>query len=156
LGKLLQAGLDHLLLVLQPKNEQSWQAVGNALVEDLYVAVHFTITTDDREQIAAIIQRLANMGVKHVSLSAADTAYTDALHFARQKIAVADMDLVWNLPVPYSALHPVALETEDAKIEGAGRAWLYIEPDGDVRPAQGDPRILGNLLRDDFSQIFGK
>jgi hypothetical protein len=156
LGKLLQAGLDHLLLVLQPENEQSWQAVGNALVEDLYVVVHITVTNDDRQQITTIIQRLANMGVQHISLSASDAAYVDALHFARQKVAVANLDLVWNLPTPYSALHPVALESEDAKIEGAGRAWLYVEPDGDVRPAQGDPRILGNLLRDNFAQIFGK
>jgi len=34
LDRLLKSGLDHLLLVLQPGNEQSWQAVGNAMVED--------------------------------------------------------------------------------------------------------------------------
>jgi MoaA/NifB/PqqE/SkfB family radical SAM enzyme len=64
------------------------------------------------------------------------------------------LELVWNLPVPYSARHPVALEVDDARMEGAGRAWLYVEPDGDVRPAQGDPKVLGNLLRDPWEKIW--
>ena len=90
------------------------------------------------------------MGVGLVSLSAADPQLSEALAKGRDQLAALGMGLVWNLPVPYSAIHPVALEAGDALIEGAGRAWLYIEPDGDLRPAQGNPDVLGNLLRDDW------
>ena len=154
LDRLLKSGLDHLLLVLQPGNEQSWQAVGNAMVEDLSVAVHLTITEQNKDQASAILERLNGMGVGLVSLSAADPQLSEALAKGRDKLAALGIGLVWNLPVPYSAIHPVALEAGDALIEGAGRAWLYVEPDGDLRPAQGNPDVLGNLLRDEWEAIW--
>jgi hypothetical protein len=156
LNRLLNAGLDHLLLVLQPENEQSWQAVGNSMVEDLSVAVHLTLTPENQPGVDGILERLAGLGVRRVSLSAADSSLSGALSALADKAAVLQMDLVWNLPVPYSALHPVALEAGDALLEGAGRAWLYLEPDGDVRPTQGDPKILGNLLHDPWEKVWGK
>ena len=56
--------------------------------------------------------------------------------------------------MPYSSFHPVALEEEDASIQGAGKAWIYVEPDGDVRPTQGDTKILGNILTDRWEDIW--
>lgn len=155
LDRLLKAGLDHLLLTLHPQDEQSWQAVGNALVEDLSVAVHLTLTDETAPQTGTILNRLAEMGVRRVSLSAADPGLSAALRAAGDQAAARQMELVWNLPVPYSALHPVALEAGDALMQGAGRAWMYVEPDGDVRPTQGDTRILGNLLSDAWEKIWG-
>jgi hypothetical protein len=154
LDRLLKSGLDHLLLVLQPENEQSWQAVGNAMVEDLSVVVHLTITEENQAQAAAILERLKHMGVRQVSLSATGPELSEAVGKARDQLATLGIGLVWNLPVPYSALHPVALEAGDALIEGAGRAWLYVEPDGDVRPTQGHPDVLGNLLHDPWEKIW--
>jgi len=41
-------------------------------------------------------------------------------------------------------------------MDGAGKAWLYVEPDGDVLPAQGmADQILGNILRDEWEKIYG-
>jgi MoaA/NifB/PqqE/SkfB family radical SAM enzyme len=49
----------------------------------------------------------------------------------------------------------VALETQvDNPPSGAGHSWLYIEPDGDVLPAQGVNKILGNILRDDWKTLW--
>lgn len=154
LGKLLATGLDHILLVLHPENEQSWQAVGNSIVEDLALTVHLTLTSANSGQASAILERLAGMGVKQVSLSADDPALGAPLEALRDKAAVLQMGLVWNLPAPYSMLHPVSLEAGDALMDGAGRAWLYVEPDGDVRPAQGDNRVFGNLLTDSWEKIW--
>jgi MoaA/NifB/PqqE/SkfB family radical SAM enzyme len=67
------------------------------------------------------------------------------------------MQPTWDLPVPYSSLNPVALELKQANRnipEGAGSAWLYVEPDGDVLPQQGVNRVLGNLLRDPWEKIW--
>ena len=154
LDRLLKSGLDHLLLVVQPENEQSWQAVGNAMVEDLSVAVHLTITEDNQAQASAILERFSRIGVGQVSLSAATSELSSTLGKARDQLATLGIGLVWNLPVPYSALHPVALEAGDTLIEGAGRAWLYVEPDGDVRPTQGHPTVLGNLLHNPWAKIW--
>jgi MoaA/NifB/PqqE/SkfB family radical SAM enzyme len=73
----------------------------------------------------------------------------------RSQVANLNLELVWNLPVPYSTFNPVDLETElIEQIEGEGRAWLYVEPDGDVLPAQGVNRVLGNILNDNWDQIW--
>jgi MoaA/NifB/PqqE/SkfB family radical SAM enzyme len=58
--------------------------------------------------------------------------------------------------VPYSGSNPVSLETiEDEVQSGAGKAWLYVEPDGDVLPAQGmSGQVLGNFLRDPWDEIY--
>jgi MoaA/NifB/PqqE/SkfB family radical SAM enzyme len=67
------------------------------------------------------------------------------------------MSLVWDLPVPYSAQNPVALEVAGpGLVEGAGRGWLYVEPDGDVLPAQGVNQVLGKILKDPWEKIWKK
>jgi MoaA/NifB/PqqE/SkfB family radical SAM enzyme len=40
------------------------------------------------------------------------------------------------------------------RLAGAGRAWLYVEPDGDVLPDQSIDRVLGNFLRDPWEKIW--
>ena len=102
----------------------------------------------------AFFRRLKEIGVTKVSLSSVDSTLSKSLQTARDQIAERGLELVWNIPVPYSSLHPVALETGDAAIEGAGKAWLYVEPDGDVRPTQGDPNVLGNLVSDPWKKIW--
>lgn len=154
MNRLLSTGLDHLMLVIQPENEQFWAALDNALAADLFVAVHLTLTPDNIESIPALLDRLAARGVKAISLSASEKSLADALHAARDQVASLNLELVWNLPVPYSAVHPVALETGQEIPAGAGRAWLYVEPDGDVLPAQGMSQVLGNILRDPWGNIW--
>jgi len=155
LETLLQTGLDHLMIIFQPENEAAWSALQNALDVDLFVAVHLTLTPQNQEQFPAYLQRLADTGVPAVSISANAPELRERMHEARTRAAQLNMELVWNLPVPYSALNPVSLELEGNEVpEGAGRAWLYVEPDGDVLPAQGVNRVLGNILRDPWEQIW--
>ena len=65
------------------------------------------------------------------------------------------LSLDWDLPDPYSTQHPIALElTENSVTQGAGQGWVYVEPDGDVLPAQGINQVLGNLLTDPWETIW--
>jgi len=155
LETLLQTGLDHLTIILHPESETIWKVLDHAIPEDLFVAVHITITEENQTKVPALIQRLADLGVHTVSLSASGPDLGPALETARDLIAELDFNLVWNLPVPYSALHPIALETGHfEKPEGAGAAFLYVEPDGDVLPSQGVNQVLGNLLNDPWENIW--
>lgn len=97
------------------------------------------------------------MGVTAVSLSTAEDSpeFFQVLEKAREMTALLDMDLIWDIPTPYSSSNPIAVELEEVP-QGAGRAWLYIEPDGDVLPTQGINEILGNILRDPWEDIWQK
>ncbi|MDA1330398.1 MAG: radical SAM protein [Chloroflexi bacterium] len=165
LKALLDAGLDHAMIVLQPDMKNTWESLTSfsywkdVLDDDIFVAAHLTIKDDNASKVNGLIDRLAESGVSAVSLSASHPSLEEALQAARAHADFGGLPLVWDLPVPYSAMNPVALELEAAKgshPEGAGKAWLYVEPDGDVLPAQGVNKILGNMIKDEWETIWGK
>jgi pyruvate-formate lyase-activating enzyme len=163
LNQLLQTGLDHLMMMLEPDDERAWTALENALAADLFVALHLTLGPENQAEIPELLKRLAEKGVHAISLTTSDPALQDDLHKNRERVADLGMELVWNLPVPYSRYNPVSLEVQEENgAQGAGKAWLYVEPDGDVLPAQGiktaggQPAVLGNFLTDPWEKIWNK
>lgn len=155
LQAILLTGLDHVLIRFHPENETIWRTLEKILAEDIYTAVHLTITGENAALLNDQLNRLAQMGVHAISLSADDDALDPILEQARNTVASLDMSLIWDLPVPYSRHNPVTLEVEETEAsDGAGRAWLYIEPDGDVLPAQGVNKVIGNVLDDTFEDIW--
>ena len=160
LDELLQSGLDHVMIVLDTNNEQSWEGLRDSLREDLFITVHLTINTANQAKIEGWLRKLAEMGVMSISISMANQNLKEQLDAARQLIADLKLNLVWDLPVPYSELNPVRLELEEAGVEnqvdGAGNAWVYVEPDGDVLPGQGILVVLGNLADEPWEQIWQK
>ncbi len=155
LQTLLQSGLDHLMVLLQPENGQSWQALENVTAADVAVTVHLTLTPESAGSAPEVLAKLKDLGVRSLSLSAASPSLRGALQTARDSAAQLGLTLAWDLPVPYSAFNPIALETESA-VSGAGRTWLYVEPDGDVLPAQGQNRVLGNLVSEPWADVWQK
>ena len=154
LNTLLQTGLDHLMVVLHPEDEGAWAALDKVLPEDLHTTVHLTLTPENASSATALLERLANMGVNALSLSVNSPELNEVLQTTAEEAAEFQLSLVWDVPVPYSIQNPIALETaEDEPPQGAGRAWLYVEPDGDVLPTQGVNQVLGNLLRDKWDVI---
>jgi len=160
LHSILQAGLDHLMILLDPGEEECWEALRDALAEDIAVTVHLTLQEKTLPEFDAILERLTRMGVQNISLSAESIELKDALQEKRQ-VADKHIRLGWDLPVPYSQFHPVALElaeTEDgarARTDGSGSAWIYVEPDGDVLRGQGQyQEVLGNLVTMSWEEVW--
>lgn len=166
LKSLLDAGLDHVMIVLRPSRKQTWESLASfsywreVLDDDIFVAAHLTLTEKNAQGANALLDRLAESGVSAVSLSENDPALTETLQAARDHADFIDLPQVWDLPVPYSELNPVALEldaTRGSHPEGGGKAWLYVEPDGDVLSGQGQAdKVLGNLVKDEWEQVWGK
>ena len=152
---LLKRGLDHILLLADDGSKQFWNALKVLMPLDIAVSVHVTQTHNNYRDFARLLEKIARTGVKNISLSASESGLGDDLAKAGHKAAELGLTQVWDLPVPYSAFHPVALELagEEAP-QGAGKAWLYVEPDGDVLPAQGVNHLLGNLLSDPWRKIW--
>jgi len=154
---LLLNGLDHLMMIFNPDEKENWQILEKILAEDLFTTVHLTLRKG--ENLQPSIRKLAEMGANALSLSTADPSLSEELQTLRDVAAVNQLELVWDMPVPYSSNNPVSLELEHDEFQeapkGAGKAWLYIEPDGDVLPAQGMyDQILGNMLTDDWQEIW--
>ena len=156
LDLLLQTGLDHILFLLQPENDRSWMALEQIMAEDIFVTVHLTLNPDNITSADTTLERLAKFNVTSLSLTSSDPSLADTYDLLRDKAASLGLTLKFDLPVPYSASNPVVYEAQEDTIpEGAGRAWLYVEPDGDVLPSQGhSSRVLGNFLRDDWKTIY--
>lgn len=156
LNTLLQTGLDHILFILQPDESASWKALETIMPEDIFVTVHFTVTPKNANKAGEVLEKLAKLEVKSLSLSAADASLKEVMQALRDRAAELQITLRWDLPVPYSADNPVAAEVvDDAVPDGAGKVWLYVEPDGDVLPAQGEPdKVLGNFLKDPWETLY--
>jgi hypothetical protein len=152
---LLQTGLDHVMLILQPNDPLSWKAIETIVPQDIFLTVHFTLNKENVSEAKDTLQRLANLGVENISLSAAKDNLTDELLELQDTANSMRLTIRWDLPVPYSAANPVAIETVDDEIPaGAGKTWMYVEPDGDVLPAQGEAdKVLGNFLMDEWAAI---
>lgn len=166
LNTLLEAGLDHTTIIIQPDEEKNWNTLSNfsywaeTLNENLFVTAHLTITKDNAKNSLQLIDRLANSGISAISLSENDQSLSEDLAAAQNHVSDLDIELVWDLPVPYSSLNPVSMElreeTEEPHPSGNGLDWLYVEPDGDVLPGQGINVVLGNLLNDEWESIWEK
>jgi len=156
LKSLEAAGLDHILLSLAPTKSTSMAGLHAALASDIFTAVHLTLSGSPA-QARTLLTDLKALGVPAVSLTVADPGAQgrSTLAEARQTMAALGLDLIWDLPAPYSSRHPIQLEL-DAPAEGGGRAWLYVEPDGDVLPTQGIDQVLGNVLRDSWADLWAR
>ena len=120
--------------------------------------IHITIGKKNAPDIRKIIDKLAGLAVPSVSLSMDSKEWSGLTSTTQQYIQQKGINLVWDLPVPYSSNHPVALELSenDEYVSGSGKAWLYVEPDGDVLPDQDDEQILGNFLTDPWDRIWNQ
>ena len=161
LHQLLQSGLDHVMILLDSSDEQCWEAIRDTLQEDIALIVHLTLNPYELAHFDETLDHLVAYGAQNISLSVESMEFKDALVEKRQVIADHHLRLVWDLPVPYSHFHPVAVELAepdpdaDFVATGPGRAWIYVEPDGDVLPGQGRyQEVLGNLLTDTWETIW--
>ena len=156
LNTLLQTGLDHVLLVLDPQESTAWDAIRLIVPADLFLTVHLTVNAKTVKDGEKTLRKLSELGVHHLSLSAPDKKYLGDMLALQTQANEMGFTLHWDLAVPYSEMNPVAAETEEEHLpSGAGTAWLYVEPDGDVLPAQGQAEAaLGNILADPWEKIY--
>jgi organic radical activating enzyme len=155
---LLQAGLDHLMIVLDPDSNQSWEAIKDCMSEDIFVTVHISFNKKSIQKSTDLFNRLQKLDVKSLSLSSVSKDLKEQLAVVFRKAIEMGFSLVSDLPVPYSAFNPVSLEFEDQENirSGGGISWLYVEPDGDVLPSQGAKPVLGNILTDPWEKIWAE
>lgn len=157
LHELLQAGLDHLFITLDHDSEPTWEALRDVLPEDIHVTIHLTVTSENYDEMNDVLERLQHLKVENLSFSTNELEMKEKTRELAELAAEMGLNLIWDITVPYSNFNPVAFETsgDPQRNYGAGRAWLYVEPDGDVLPGQGINIVLGNFLENDWLTIWG-
>ena len=152
---LLNSGLDHLMILLNDKEESSWEAIRDAVNEDIHLTVHITVTEELFGEVVPLMDKLGGMGVQNISVSTPSQMLKARLSEVSQLAVEKGFALIYDLPVPYGELNPInaELEEDQTAVKGAARSWLYVEPDGDVLPEQGYPARLGNLLTDGWMNV---
>jgi MoaA/NifB/PqqE/SkfB family radical SAM enzyme len=175
LDGLLLAGLDHVQITLGSHRPEVHDAIvgrdgawmeadaglRNALDGDVYVVVHVVVVPANAGSVAETVAYLAELGVPAVALSSPlwgapeeDRLQLQAALGEAQDIAHEHgLTLVWDLAAPYSYVNPIEVEV-GLRPEQVIRQHLYVEPDGDVLPAQGYNVVLGNLLQDPWEVIW--
>jgi hypothetical protein len=157
LEEILNTGLDHMMINFQLDNLNAEAALLNVLSSDISLVAHLTITPENAARASMQLERFAQMGLHAISLSAVSPELSDTLSDLHNHATGLGLSLVWDLPVPYSAFNPIAFEMLEEQVSaGAGKAWLYVEPDGDVLPSQGINQVLGNLLGDSWAEIWAR
>ncbi|NSW52220.1 MAG: radical SAM protein [Anaerolineae bacterium] len=153
---LLEQGLDHIMIVLDPADERCWQAIHFVMPEDVYVTIHLTISRKDTTHYQQILERLIALDVQSLSLSAVSADLQETLAAVNEFAVYKGVTMVWDVPVPYSTMNPVTLEAEaeGQALDVNNLASLYVEPDGDVLDTQGATHVFGNLLKDDWETIW--
>jgi hypothetical protein len=84
LNQILVQGLDHIMMVFDSEQPMAWSALENLLAADIFLAVHLTITPVNFDQLADLLSRLVEEGVKAVSLSANKPEMKQELETARK------------------------------------------------------------------------
>lgn len=156
LHSLLSSGLDHMMIVLDPGNPVSWEAIKDVINEDISLTVHVTVSTAQTANYPDLFEKMQGLQVKKISLSADTLESGKLLSEVSRKALDYGFSLVWDLPVPYTDINPIAMELVqgESSLKGAGRSWLYVEPDGDILPGQGITTVLGNILTDPWETIW--
>jgi len=155
LALLANAGLDHLLVSWDPSDPASTQGLRNAAASDVFTTAHLTLAPDSEPALPGWLRSLKEMHVNAVSLTGTAAAKDSRglLERAQDQVASMGLELVWDLPVPYSRANPIALEIGGPS-GSAGCASLYVEPDGDVLRRQGAKQVLGHLLTDSWAALW--
>ena len=181
LDQLVSAGLDHVQITLESheasihdtmvRRKGAWQktlaGIRNVVKSKLYMMTNTTLLTNNAHALEATLDFLAAEGVPTVGLNAlihsgkgkeVETGLREEELPALLKIAIdktnqSGQRLIWYTPTQYCHFDPMML---DLGIKGCTAAYynMCIEPDGNVIPCQSYYEPVGNILEDEWNQIW--
>ena len=175
-----QAGLNHLQVTLQSHRsavhnamtgaisfDETVAGIRNALNLGLHTITNTTLTQKNEDEAEDTVDFLHDLGLTTFAMngmihSGSGCGFRDAiaekclapiLVAVRERAVDLGMRFLWYTPTPYCELSPVELGL-GAKRCNAGQYTIAIEPDGSVLPCQSYYHSAGNILENDWSEIW--
>jgi len=180
LKKLMDTGLDHVQITLSSHVEnahesitrakgsytETVQAIRNCLDAGIYLVTNTTIMEENRDLALDTISFLKDIGVDHIAVNSLIRSgkgkdvkgievpeLVSILEKGRDMGRLSGFEFRWYTPTPYCMLDPMALGL-GMKQCSACRLNMAVEPDGAVIPCQSYYEPVGNLLKDDWKDIW--
>jgi radical SAM protein with 4Fe4S-binding SPASM domain len=181
LRSLVAKGLDHVQITVlshEPETHDrlagakgAWQetvlGLKAALAEDVYVSTNTTIMRSNYHHIKETMRFLVGIGVRNIAFNgiirsgkgvqAEGITYQELATLLDELSGMASetgTNLIWYSPTPYCELSPVNMGL-GIKQCTACSLNMAVEPDGTVLPCQSYYEPLGNILTDDWPDIWG-
>lgn len=181
LDRLVAAGLDHVQITIESHNptihdamvrhKGAWQktlrGIRNVVNSKLYMMTNTTLLTNNAHEIEATLDFLAKENIPTIGLNAlihsgkgkdVETGLREEelpplLEMAIEKTSHSEQRLIWYTPTQYCHFDPMML---DLGIKGCTAAYynMCVEPDGNVIPCQSYYEPVGNILKDEWQQIW--
>lgn len=179
--ELIDAGLDHVQITFEShipgihdamvRNEGAWvetlEGIKNALASKLYVMTNTTMLQNNAAAIPGTLEFLGSLGLKTIGLNAliysghgktvgtglSEEDLPALLSQAQEITGRFDQRLIWYTPTQYCHFDPMDLSLG---VKGCTAALynMCIEPDGMVIPCQSYYEGLGNILEQNWKQIW--
>lgn len=179
--KLIQSGLDHVQITLESHIPEihdemvacrgAWQdttaGLKNALASHLYVMTNTTLLRANSSHLNGLLTYLEQTGVltfglnaliysgrgKTVGTGLAENELPFLLDLAREHVSRTGQRLIWYTPTQYCNFDPMQLELG---VKGCTAALynMCIEPNGAVIPCQSYYEPVGNLLKEEWTNIW--
>jgi len=181
-ARLVQAGLHSAQVSLEAGNaathdkivshkgafERTVQGVRNLKAAGIHTHTNTTINNHNCHDLPALIDFLAELGQEYLSMNmvirtgdaagVADIRYDEIGSIVlplKERTEAQGMRFVWYSPVPYCLFNPTAHGLGSQSCAAAD-GLLSIAPDGQVLPCSSFEQGIGNLLTEDFMDIWNR
>ena len=179
--RLVDAGLDHVQITLESahpeihnhivRSPSAWEetnaGIKNALAQKLFVMTNTTLLRENSPTLMDTLEYLSKAGVPTVGINALiysgkgkaidnsllDDELFSLLQMAQAFVQNSGQRLIWYTPTAYCHFDPMSL---DLGIKGCTAALynMCIEPNGDVLPCQSYYINVGNILKNNWNEIW--
>ena len=148
--------------------ERTVQGVRNLKAAGIHTHTNTTINNHNRHVLPALIDFLAEMGQEYLSMNMVirtgeavgvpEIRYDEIGSIVlplKEHTESHGMRFVWYSPVPYCLFNPTAHGLGSQSCAAAD-GLLSIAPDGQVLPCSSFEQGIGNLLNEDFEEIWNR
>ncbi len=179
-NELKEAGIDHVQITIESSNSEihnimtgvesfreTVTGVSNCLDAGIFTITNTTITKANADSITDTVSFLSELGLSTFAANAvihSGRALESDFSLPIEKLEGVlldisrtaddlDMRLIWYSPTRYCRLNPLEFDLGPKRCT-AGEYNLCIEPDGEVLPCQSWYESAGNILTEDWDDIW--
>lgn len=179
-GRLAKAGLDHAQITLASRRpelhnetvgaeafEETVAGIRNAVETLPHAITNTTLTRRNRDHAAEIVDFIQDLGITTFAMNGmicsgggrrnpdtlTEGELVPVLDAVTDRAGELGMRFLWYTPTEYCRLSPLELGL-GAKSCNAAEYSICVEPNGDVLPCQSYYERVGNLLGDEWSDIW--